>query len=64
MSLSESLTTVIVAEREREIERRNRSWRLLHPEPEEKPARTAEPGLPTRIHAGRRAAAGSACEPS
>ena len=64
MSLSESLTTVIIAERERDIERRNRNWRLLHPEHDDGPETTEPAELPVRIRAGgRRPAAGSACEP-
>jgi hypothetical protein len=63
---SESLFTAIHADREREIERRNRDWRLLHPEPgiaAEKPA-TAPRVRGADLVRGRHRAgsSGSACE--
>ena len=66
MVLSEMLAAVIVAERQRETERRNRESRLLHPEHDWATATTVtRPSeLPVRaMRPGRTTASGSACEP-
>ena len=66
MVLSEMLATVIVAERQRDAERRNRDMRLLHPDLDDvaPPTRSASPDLPVRpMRRGRATAPGSACEP-
>jgi hypothetical protein len=66
MVLSEMLATVIVAERQRDTERRNREARLLHPDLEDvsRATRSVASELPVRaIRPGRASATGSACEP-
>jgi hypothetical protein len=65
MVLSEMLAAVIVAERQRDTERRNRESRLLHPEHDESSTTTSvASGLPVRaMRPGRAVAGGSACEP-
>jgi hypothetical protein len=58
------LSAAIQAERTRDVERRTRDWRLLHPDPvDETPS--MEPILPIRRRPTterRRAPSGSACE--
>jgi hypothetical protein len=67
MFLSETLFSAIHADREREIEQRNRDSRLLHPDPlvaAEAPQIRRIVGAPDPARPRRRAASsGSACEP-
>jgi hypothetical protein len=66
MFLSEALFSAIQADREREIEQRNRDWRLLHPDPAivaETPQIRSLAGTAHATRAPRRAtSSGSACE--
>ena len=65
MHPSELLTAVINTERQRDAERRNRDWRLLHPDLEDVPASTTAivaELTPRPVARAPRPAAGS-CEP-